>query len=143
MILVKHCTRDAGSVTQSCKYIAVWQRFFCFGLFVMFVKPCFTLVCLSIIAGDGNCTVMGGRFSRDCIFDTNNAFEIEVCLLYFISPILIFQDQGLCMCTRLPGPTVVTVVVRVHICLFVNSTSVRSHVDFFVKLTYVCSTQIH
>ena len=109
----------------------------------MFARMYFISVFLSTIAGDGNCTVMGGLSSSDCIFDTNNAFEIEVCLLYFISPILIFQDQGLCMCTRLPGPTVVTVVVRVHICLFANSTSVRSHADFFVKLTYVCSTQIH
>ena len=86
---------------------------------------------------------MGGRFSRDCIFDTNNAFGIEVGLLYFISPILIFQDQGLCMCTRLPGPAVATVVVRVHTLLFANAISVRSHADFFVKLTYICSTQIH
>ena len=61
---------------------------------------------------------MGGRSSRDCMIDTNNAFGIEVNLLYFISSILNFQDQGLCMCTRLPGPAGVIVGASVHMLVF-------------------------
>ena len=85
---------------------------------VMFARIYFISVCLSTIAGDGNCTDMGGRASRDCICDTSNAFGIEVSLLYIISVILNFQDQGLCMYTRLPGPVVITVDASVHTIVF-------------------------
>ena len=85
---------------------------------VMFARIYFISVCLSTIAGDGNCTVMGGMSSRDCIFDTNNAFGMEVSVLYVISVILNFQDQGLCMCTRLPGFALVTVGASVHTRVF-------------------------
>ena len=52
------------------------------------------------------------------MIDTNNAFGLKVSLLYFISPILNFQDQGLCMCTRLPGLAVVTAGASVHTLVF-------------------------
>ena len=90
---------------------------------VMFARIYFISVCLSTIAGDGNCTVMGGMSSRDCIFDTNNAFGMEVSVLYVISVILNFQDQGLCMCTRLPGPAGVIVGASVHMLVF----AIRRH----------------
>ena len=91
---------------------------------VMFAGIYFIPVCFSTIAGDGNCTDMGGRSSRDCICDTNNAFGTDVSLLYIISVILNFQDQGLCMCTRLPGPMVITVDASVHTFVF----AIRRHI---------------
>ena len=84
----------------------------------MFARMYFISVFLSTIAGDGNCTVMGGLSSSDCIFDTNNAFGMEVSVLYVISLILNFQDQGFCMCTRLLGLAVVTVGASVHTRVF-------------------------
>ena len=77
------------------------------------------------------------------MIDTNNGFGVEVSLLYFISPIVNFQDQGLCMCTRLPGLRLSQLALMfTRLCLQLDATSVRGQADLFVKLTYVCSTQM-
>ena len=98
--------------------------------------------CSSTLGGDGNCTDMGGRSSRDCIVDTSNASGIEIGLLHFIRELPMMVHHGLCIRMRLPGPVLVTIGASVRKLVFATRRNFceRQH-GLFVALTYVCSRQ--
>ena len=109
---------------------------------VMYARVYCISSCSSTLGGDGNCTDMGGRSSRDCIVDTSNPSGIVIGLLYFIRKLPMMLRHGLCIRTRLPGPVVVTIGASVRKLVFATRRNFceRQHGLFFA-LTYVCSRQ--